>query len=331
MIGSVVLLVTMPFSVGCVKPVVATYSIVAQDPATGDLGVAVASRFLAVGSVVPYATAGVGAIATQSYANTTYGKKGLELLSRGVPAPIVLERLLKSDKERERRQVGIVDARGRAAAFTGKNCLPWAGHVVGTGFAVQGNILTGPEVVRRMAEVFQRAKGELAERLIAALEAGEEAGGDARGKQSAAILVVRKGGGYLGLNDRYIDLRVDDDPQPVQELKRILSLKLVQNVLSQAAADRRKKRLDVAVRRIQKALAKFPDSGVLYYDLSCYLALLKRKQESLMALKKAVELDPSLRIMAETDSDLDLLRQDPRFKELVPERQRQQSGPKQDR
>lgn len=157
-----------------------TFSIVAFDPKTGDLGVAVASKFLAVGSVVPYAKAGVGAIATQSFANTTFGPKGLELLRKGLTPSQVLKQLLASDKDREFRQVGIVDAKGRAAAFTGKKCLPWAGHIVGKGFAVQGNILAGEQVVKAMAKAFRETQGELAERLMAALEAGEQAGGGAR-------------------------------------------------------------------------------------------------------------------------------------------------------
>jgi len=204
-----------------VRPI-GTFSIVAVDPKTGDLGVAVASKVLAVGAIVPYAQGGVGAIATQAFANTTYGPKGLALLRKGLTPKQVLQRLLAEDKDREHRQVGIVDAKGRAAAFTGKKCLPWAGHIIGKGYTVQGNILSSEQVVRAMAEAFESAQGELAERLMAALEAGDNAGGDARGKQSAALLVVRKGGGYAGFDDRYIDLRVDDHPEPIKELQRLL-------------------------------------------------------------------------------------------------------------
>lgn len=201
-----------------------TFSIVAFDPRNGDLGVAVQSKFLAVGAVVPWAQARVGAIATQSWANTTYGPRGLELLRRGLSAQEVVEALIAEDEGRDLRQVGIVDARGNAAAFTGKDCFEWAGHVVGENYACQGNILAGPRVVEAMAEAFEKAQGELAHRLVAALEAGQAAGGDRRGQQSAALLVVREKGGYGGFNDRYVDLRVDDHPEPIKELKRLLGL-----------------------------------------------------------------------------------------------------------
>jgi uncharacterized Ntn-hydrolase superfamily protein len=202
----------------------ATFSIVAFDPKNGDLGVAVQSKFLAAGAVVPWAKAGVGAIATQSWANTSYGPKGLELLSLGLSAPEVVEILIAEDEGRDLRQVGIVDAQGKAAAYTGKGCFEWAGHIIGPGYACQGNILAGPKVVEAMAEAFEKSEGELAHRLVAALEAGQAAGGDRRGQQSAALLVVREKGGYGGFNDRYVDLRVDDHPEPIKELKRLLSL-----------------------------------------------------------------------------------------------------------
>jgi uncharacterized Ntn-hydrolase superfamily protein len=207
---------------------VATYSIVAFDPKSGDLGVAVQSKFFGVGSVVPWAKAKVGAIATQSYANTTYGPKGLKLLEDGKRPEQVIERLTRADERREVRQVGVIDARGRAAAFTGKECLEWAGHIVGTNFAVQGNILAGEGVVRAMAETFETARqqpdSELADWLMASLAAAEKAGGDKRGRQSAALLVVRDKGGYGGLNDRFVDLRVEDHAEPIEELSRLLQL-----------------------------------------------------------------------------------------------------------
>ena len=205
-------------------PPVATFSIVAYDPDTQELGVAVESRFIAVGAVVPWAKAGVGAVATQSYANTTFGPAGLERLAKGGVPEEILEALLADDDGRDQRQVGIVDAKGRAATRTGKKCLAWAGGVTGPNFAVQGNILTGEGVVTAMAAAFLETKGELADRLLAALQAGQEAGGDKRGKQSAALLVVREGWGYGGFNDRYRDLRVDDHEDPIPELKRIHEL-----------------------------------------------------------------------------------------------------------
>ena len=205
------------------KPL-ATFSIIAYDPANGDLGVAVQSKFLAVGAVVPWAKAGVGAVATQAWANTTYGPEGLRLMAKGLSAQEALEKLIEADKDRARRQVGMVDAHGNAAAYTGEGCFEWAGHIVGEGFACQGNILVSEETVQAMARTFEESEGELADRLVAALEAGQEAGGDSRGRQSAALLVVREEGGYGGLNDRWIDLRVDDHPTPIQELKRLLEL-----------------------------------------------------------------------------------------------------------
>jgi uncharacterized Ntn-hydrolase superfamily protein len=294
-----------------------TFSIVAFDPKTGDLGVAVASKFLAVGSVVPYAKAGVGAIATQSFANTTFGPKGLGLLRKGLTPSQVLKQLLASDKDRELRQVGIVDAKGRAAAFTGKKCLPWAGHIVGKGFAVQGNILAGEQVVKAMAKAFQETQGELAERLMAALEAGEQAGGDARGKQSAAILVVRKGAGYGGFDDRYIDLRVDDHPEPVKELRRILTIKLAWARLSEASKWRQKGNIKKAAEILKAAVQRYPDQAVLHYDLACYLALLGEKEDALKALERALHLDAGLKELAKKDNDLKPLRSDPRFEKLV--------------
>ncbi|NLE77122.1 MAG: DUF1028 domain-containing protein [Chloroflexi bacterium] len=203
---------------------VATFSIVAGDPANGDLGVAVASRVLGVGGVVPWAKAGVGAVATQAYSNRSFGPRGLALLAEGLSAADTLELLLRRDQEPGRRQAGVVDAQGRAAAHTGEGCSPWAGHVVGEGFCCQGNILTGPDVVQAMAAAFRSASGELATRLMEGLLAGDQAGGDSRGRQSAAIFVVRPGGSYDGTIDRYIDLRVDDHATPVQELARILAL-----------------------------------------------------------------------------------------------------------
>jgi uncharacterized Ntn-hydrolase superfamily protein len=203
---------------------VATFSIAAYDPENGDLGIAVQSKFLSVGAVVPWAKAGVGAIATQSWANTTYGPEGLRLMAEGLSAQETLEKLIEADEGRDRRQAGMVDAYGNAAAYTGKGCFAWAGHIVGEGFACQGNILVSEETVQAMARAFEGSHGELADRLVAALEAGQEAGGDSRGQQSAALLVVREKGGYGGFNDRYLDLRVDDHPTPIQELKRLLEL-----------------------------------------------------------------------------------------------------------
>ncbi len=201
---------------------IATFSICATDGR--DWGVAVASKFLAVGSAVPAARAGVGAVATQAFANTSYRESGLKLLETGTSAQDVVARLTADDPEREHRQLGVVDAEGRAATFTGSKCFDWAGGQTGPGCACQGNILAGPQVVGALLETFQGSSGPLTDRLLLALAAGDEAGGDRRGRQSAAILVVRSGSGYGGFDDRMIDLRVDDHLRPVPELGRLVRL-----------------------------------------------------------------------------------------------------------
>jgi uncharacterized Ntn-hydrolase superfamily protein len=200
-----------------------TYSIVARDPETGDLGVAVQSKFLAVGAVVPWARAGVGAIATQSFANVAYGPDGLALLADGHPADDVLHRLVAADDQREHRQAGVVDARGQAATHTGNDCFAWAGGRTGENFAAQGNILADASVVDGLVDTFVAGGNRFPELLVACLAAAEEAGGDRRGSESASLLIVRDGGGFGGGNDRWVDLRVDQDDDPVGELGRVLA------------------------------------------------------------------------------------------------------------
>jgi uncharacterized Ntn-hydrolase superfamily protein len=201
-----------------------TFSIVAHDPQLAAWGIAVQSRFISVGAVVPFAKAGVGAVATQALANTAYGKDGLAQLRAGRSAEEVVRRLTEGDAERDHRQVGVVDAKGRAATFTGRSCLEWAGGEAGDGFACQGNILFGAEVVRSMAKSFRTSRGDLLDRLLAALAAGQREGGDRRGMQSAALFVVKEGGGYGGRTDRWVDIRVDDHPSPIEELQRVFRL-----------------------------------------------------------------------------------------------------------
>ena len=201
-----------------------TFSIVALDPANGDLGVAVASKFPCVGAVVPAARAGHGAVATQAWANAAFGPDGVDAMADGRSAQDTIEALLAADEGSEDRQIGAVDARGGVATFTGSKCMDWAGGIAGTTYAVQGNILVGPEVPQMMASAFDEADGDLCDRLLSALLAGDAAGGDRRGRQSAALLVVREGGGYEGRTDRYIDLRVDDHPQAPTELARLFGV-----------------------------------------------------------------------------------------------------------
>lgn len=201
-----------------------TFSIVAADLEAGDWAVAVASKFPAVGAVVPWARAGVGAVATQSWANTSFGPRGLELMAAGTDANEALRQMLDEDEGRAQRQVGMVDAQGLVATFTGEGCMEWAGGHTGEAFACQGNILVGPEVVEAMAQAYETTEGDLLDRALAALVAGDAAGGDRRGRQSAAILVVREAGGYGGYTDRYVDLRIDDHPDAVAELAKLVEV-----------------------------------------------------------------------------------------------------------
>lgn len=201
-----------------------TYSIVACDLKSQAWGIAVASKFPSVGAVVPWAKSKTGAVATQSLANTTYGPRGLELMASGLSADETLSKLLARDREREERQVGLVDAKGKAASFTGRSCSAWAGGLTGRGYAIQGNMLAGMEVIQEMEHSFLEARGELPERLFMALDGGSRAGGDRRGRQSAALLVVKQKSGYGGYNDRWVDCRVDDHLNPIGRLSELLEL-----------------------------------------------------------------------------------------------------------
>ena len=205
-----------------IKP--STFSIVAFDSSASAWGIAVASKFPAAGAVVPWARAGAGAVATQSYANTSYGPLGLDMMTSGMSASDALEKLIADDEGRDLRQVGLVDLEGRATTYTGKDCFDWAGGLTGEGYCVQGNILVGEVVIQSMAAAFESAEGELPERLMIALLAGDRSGGDKRGRQSAGLLVVKPEGGYGGYNDRWIDYRVDDHVDPVPRLIGLLEL-----------------------------------------------------------------------------------------------------------
>lgn len=201
---------------------IATFSIIAFDPQTGELGGAVQSKFLAVGSVVLWGRAGAGIVATQAHANLDIGELAVPILAKGYPAEAVGRAMLQLDPERTIRQFGIVDAKGRSFSYTGADCFDYAGGITGKNFAVQGNILVSEDTIKAMAETFQKSSGSLARRLLAALEAGQSAGGDKRGRQSAALLVLKEGGSYGGYNDTLIDLRVDDDPKPIKKLSGLL-------------------------------------------------------------------------------------------------------------
>ena len=296
---------------------IATFSIVAYDSTTGDLGVAVQSRFFAVGSVVPWAKAGVGAIATQAFGNTTFGPKGLQVLAEGKSPQQVLEGLLAADSVSAQRQVGIVNAHGDAATYTGAKCQVWAGGRSGHHYACQGNILAGPKVVDEMARAFEQTPGLLGDRLLAALDAGEAAGGDSRGMESAAMLIVRDKGGYGGFNDRYCDLRVDDAPNPFKELRRLYNIWKPNAMITEGYTACDAGDFDRALRLGREALAADSTSGGPHYHMACYLCRAGRLDDALAELAKAVAQDPRLGVQARTDTDFTPVRSDPRYKKLT--------------
>lgn len=276
-----------------------TFSIVAMDPETHEFGVAVASRVLDVGYIVPWVEADVGAVATQAYSNPYFGPWTLEELSKGKSAAEAIRAVLERDTMPEDRQIGIVDKNGQSVSHTGTNTTAWAGHRNGPNVAVQGNILTGPEVVDSMLAVYTRTEGTLAERLLSALEAGEKAGGDSRGKQSASLVVVTKRGGYLGVDDRLVDLKVVDHQEPVQELRR--QYELWQYAFMAPAylrlADEQEDKEDLFLKKtyalLTKALQSEIESPEVYNSLAWEFALLKKyPEETLRAAKKAHTLAP---------------------------------------
>jgi uncharacterized Ntn-hydrolase superfamily protein len=287
----------------------ATFSIVAADPDAGEVGVAVASRFFAVGSVVPWARAGVGAVATQSNANTSFGPRGLDLLERGASPKETLDVLLRADSGPQSRQVGVVSAAGASITYTGSSCTAWAGGVQGPGYAAQGNILTGPDVVAAMQKRFLETQGRpLAERLLEALLAGDRAGGDSRGHQSAALLVARERGGYNGFTDRAVDVRVDDSPDPMGEIARLTRLALVNDSWNRGWTAFTEKRLPEAL-RWQRQTARMAEKvptmlPEVLYDLAVILQANGASDEALTALERAIDLNPKLRQQALRDDDL---------------------------
>lgn len=297
--------------------VVATFSIVARDSAAEELGVAVASRFFAVGSVVPWAQAGVGAVATQSFANTSFGWRSLELLAKGLTPEEVLQVLLRSDDDPERRQIGIVAANGLSATYTGRHCIPWAGGRNGRNYAIQGNILTGEAVVMAMEKAFLTTIGTLADRLYAALKAGDEQGGDSRGKQSAALLVVKANAGYGGYTDRAIDIRVDDHPEPFLELKRLLDYAQMNYAWNEGWTLFTRKQFQQALPKIERALILAPTNPELLYDVAVIRLAAGHADKALDALQEAIRLNPKLKAQAAGDGDLSALRKHPRFIKMV--------------
>ena len=286
-----------------------TFSIVAADLETGEVGCAVQSKYFSVGSVVPWAWAGVGAVATQAAGVAVYGRLALEELQRGAAPDAALEAVLAEDPARETRQLGIVTADGRAAAFTGGECLDWAGHRVGPGFAVQGNILAGEAVVDEMARACTETLGSLVERLVVALEAGQAAGGDRRGQQSAAIVVERAGGRTESREgiDRICDLRVEDHPEPIAELRRLAGIWSGWDALRRANVHY--ERGDHAAGAdLLAAAAVGNDEPMLLYNLACYESLAGRTEDAVAHLRRAIALDESYRALARDDPDFDPVR-----------------------
>jgi uncharacterized Ntn-hydrolase superfamily protein len=298
-------------------PAPSTFSIVAADPAAGEVGVAVASRFFAVGAVVPFAEAGVGAVATQASANTAYGPAVLELLAHGVTAQEAIAVVTRNDEGRGRRQLGVVGATGDAATFSGPECSAWAGGRSGPGYAVQGNILAGEAVVAAMEEAFLASAGRpLAERLHAALAAGDAAGGDSRGKQSAVLLVARAGGGYGGFDDRAIDVRVDDHPEPIVELGRLVGLALVNDLWNRGWAAFLEGERGTDLKWQEATLARADELGAsvlpeVLYDTAVIRLANGDAAGARAALDRALALNPKLAAQAAADPDLAGLRDGP--------------------
>jgi uncharacterized Ntn-hydrolase superfamily protein len=290
-----------------------TFSIVAADLEAGEVGCAVQSKYFSVGSVVPWARAGVGAAATQAAGVAVYGERALEELARGTDPGAALTRVLADDPGRETRQLGLVTADGRAAAFTGADCLDWAGHRVGPGFAVQGNILAGEAVVEEMARAYEETVGPLVERLVASLEAGQAAGGDRRGQQSAAVVVERAGARSESREgiDRICDLRVEDHPQPIAELRRLVAIWTVWESQRRAHAFAARGDHAAAASALRDELAR-GEEALLLYNLACYESLAGEQGDAIAHLRRAIELDPSHRVLAAEDPDFDPVRSEVR-------------------
>jgi uncharacterized Ntn-hydrolase superfamily protein len=268
-----------------------TFSIVARDPLTGELGVAVQSHWFSVGSIVPWAEAGVGAVATQSFVDPSYGKLGLELMRTGKSGPEALKSLLAGDEGREVRQVAMIDAQGRVDAWTGKNDIAAAGHFVGKDFSVQANLMLNDKVWPAMAQAFQNTKGDLAERMLAALDAAQAVGGDIRGRQSAAIVVVTGKPTGMAWKDRTFDLRVDDSPEPLAELRRLVTLQRAYNHMNAGDLAVEHKDNEGALREYSAAEQLVPDSVEMIYWHAVALVNMGRVDESLPLFRKVFARD----------------------------------------
>jgi uncharacterized Ntn-hydrolase superfamily protein len=288
-----------------------TYSIVARDPATGQLGVAVQSHWFSVGSIVAWAEAGVGAVATQSFVNPAYGPEGLDLMRGGKGAPEALKELLTRDSHKEARQVAMIDSSGRVAAHTGSGCIPAAGHEVGRDYSVQANLMTDASVWSAMAEAFERSSGDLAERMLAALEAAQDRGGDIRGRQSASILVVS--GKPMGQvwKDRLLDLRVEDHVSPVKELRRLVALWRAYEKMNEGDDAVTENRADEALRYYAEAERMFPENDEFVFWHAVALVSLGRIDDSLPVFARAFRLNPAWLLLVDRLPAAGLLPEDP--------------------
>lgn len=296
---------------------VATYSIVARDPKTGELGVAVQSHWFSVGSIVSWAEAGVGVVATQSFVDPAYGKLGLELMRVGKSAPETLKGLLAADEAREVRQVAMIDAQGKVAAHTGNKCVGAAGHQGGKDYSVQANMMDNPKVWPAMARAFEQTKGDLAERMLAALEAAEAAGGDIRGKQSAALVVVKAQSSGRPWQDRLFDLRVDDHPTPLPELRRLVTLQRAYNHMNAGDLAMEKNDPVAALREYSAAQQLVPGNTEMAFWHAVALVNLKRVDEALPMFQRIFAKEPRWRELTPRLVPSGLLVDDPKVLERI--------------
>jgi uncharacterized Ntn-hydrolase superfamily protein len=295
------------------KRPVHTYSIVARDPETGELGVAVQSHWFSVGSTVPWAEAGVGAVATQSFVDPSYGKLGLELMRAGRGAPQSLAGLLAADSASQVRQVGMIDAQGRVAAHTGEKCIAAAGHIVGENFSVQANMMEKDTVWPAMAKAYREAKGDLAERMLAALEAAEAQGGDIRGKQSAALIVVSGKASGRPWVDRRFDLRVDDHPAPLKELRRLVTLQRAYNFMNEGDLAIERNDTQAALKAYSEAEALAPGNAEMVFWHAVSLVNVGKVDEAVPLLQKTYKADPRWKELLKRLPKSGLLPEDPKL------------------
>jgi uncharacterized Ntn-hydrolase superfamily protein len=294
-----------------------TFSIVARDPSTGELGVAVQSHWFSVGATVPWAEAGVGAVATQSFVDPSYGKLGLDLMRAGKSAPDSLKELLEKDAGRDVRQVAMIDASGRVNAWTGSKDIPAAGHIVGENFSVQANLMSNERVWPAMADAFRKTKGDLAERMLAALDAAQAAGGDIRGRQSAALIVVTGKPTGKPWADRIFDLRVDDSPEPLKELRRLVTLQRAYNHMNAGDLAVERKDNEGALREYSAAERLVPDNAEMIYWHAVALVNMNRVEESLPLFRKVFRMDKNWMELTPRLAKVGLLPSDPKLIERI--------------